>query len=127
MPTFIEDHPIDEAIAEDSSFRWRGKLRDADGTAIPTANVTAIAGTLVDGDGVVVNGRDAQDMLAANGGSVSNDGTDTYFTIQFTADDAQTPGVSVWHKRRLTIHIIYNTGELTHQVRFFVGNLEGAP
>jgi hypothetical protein len=125
MPSFIEEWTTEDAIGEDSSFSWRGKLRDEDGAAIPPASVTSIIGTLVDGDGVVVNSRNNQDLLGVNGGSLATIGSDTWFRMQFTADDTQTPGVSKWHKRVFTMHVIYNNGEFNHQVRFYVGNLVG--
>lgn len=127
MPSFIEEHGLDDAIGEDSSFSWRGKLIDEDGATIPIGSVTAISGTLVDGDGVVVNGRSNQDILASNGGSLVTISAFTWFKMQFTADDAQTPGTSKWHKRSFTMHVTYNLGEFNHQVKFLVGNLVGVP
>jgi hypothetical protein len=125
MPTFIEEHTLDDAIGEDSSFSWRGKLIDEDGVTIPIASISAISGTLLDGDGAVVNGRNNQDILGTNGGSLSTVSSFTWFKMQFTADDAQTPGTLKWHKRIFNIHVIYNSGEFNHQVKFHVGNLTG--
>lgn len=115
----IETHPISEAISEDTSFRWRGTLVDADGVAIPSANVVSITASLVDGDGLPVNGRTNENVLNANGGSLDSNGV---WTMQFTADDAQTPGIEKYHKRFWNAHVIYNSGELNHQVQFFIVN-----
>jgi hypothetical protein len=122
VPTFRSG----EVVAERTSCLYSATLQDAAGAAIPLASVSAITLTLRDVESdTLVNGRDAQDVLKANGGTLHN--TSGAFTMLFDPDDTAAVGSERRQKRIATFGVVYTAGELWHELEFTVKNLADAP
>lgn len=111
-----------EPISERSARAITATLRDLAGNAIDPGSVTAITVTLVDViSGEVVNDRQDQNCLNANGGTLGVGGA---FRFVLSADDTIAIGTSRYQDRRLTFEVLYTDGEEHEQIRFTVDNLE---
>lgn len=110
------------AITERSTARYTCALVDPTGAAIASAALSTVTATLTDRTGTVINGRNAQSILNANGGTVSAQGV---VTLILGPLDTAALGTSELQERRLTLRATYSSGELTHEVTFYVRNLAG--
>jgi hypothetical protein len=112
----------EDAVLEQTTSRYRCTLQDADGVALNIGSVTAIAATLTDAGGNVINDREAQSVLNANGGTLASGAV---FTLVLSAADLtlQAGEVAELITRRLTLDVEYTSGELHHQVEFYIRNL----
>lgn len=89
MPTVQLSHPVEYPQLEGASGRIAGYPTEEDGvTVIPNGTLTALALTLFvdDGNDTIINSRNAQDILNANGGVIEADGR-----IVFTLAPADNP------------------------------------
>ena len=110
------------AISERSTARYTCALVDATGAAIVSASLLTLTATLTDRGGAIINGRNAVSILNANGGTVTPQGVVTFI---LSAADTVALGTSELQERRLTLRATYSSGELTHEVTFYVRNLAG--
>lgn len=115
-------------INEGSSAQYACTFTDQAGAPIPSGAISAIRCTLRDDrTGQVVNGRDAQPVLMANGGALGPDGA---FVLTLGPDDtalvADTPTRTL-HLRRLTLEVTFDAGVLTHEARFYLRPLGDIP
>lgn len=110
-----------DCILEQSSARYVGTLTDHTGAVISDGAVSAITATLVDAStGTAINSRSAQNVLNANGGTLSSG----VFTLVLSTSDTVAVGTQEMQPRRLTLKVTYSSGVLTHEVHFFVRSLE---
>lgn len=125
----------DEAVNEESDSEYACTFHDAGAGAeqLDSDAITAIAATLSDvKTGAIINARDEQDVLNANGGTLATDGA---FTLRLDADDNAIQGTGtspLFEQHRLTLEVTYNRtgggiGHLNHEVRFFVKKLADVP
>lgn len=107
-------------INEGSTARYTCTFTDAAGAAINPMAVTDIRAWLRDPvSGTVVNGRDNQSVLNANGGTYSA-GT---FTLVLSAADTVSVGTREIQPRTLTLRITYTDGVITHEKAWSVRDL----
>lgn len=107
------------ALNEGTTGSYSCTLTDTAGAAISSASVSAITATLRDVEtGAIVNNRDAQNVLNANGGTLAVGGVFTL--ILSAADTAQSSTGRTLQARRLTLAVTYDDGTLTHEVTFYV-------
>lgn len=60
-----------DAVAEKSTFRLTGTLKDDEGVVIPSGDIAALTVTLYRmPSGSIINSRDGQDIKNANGGTI---------------------------------------------------------
>ena len=108
-------------IEEQSSSTYRGTLKDDAGTLVPSLDSLTL--TLWDEEsGNVVNARNGQDILNANGGSF-NSGLLTFAVTP--PDTTIVDATKEMEFRRMTLTFVWNAGlgQKTHAVRFPVRNL----
>ncbi|MCL4848763.1 MAG: hypothetical protein KJ066_19615 [Acidobacteria bacterium] len=115
-------------INEGSSAQYACTFTDQAGVAITSGAISAIRCTLRDDrTGQIVNGRDAQPVLNANGGVLASDGA---FALTLgpadTALVSETP-TRTPHLRRLTFEVTFDAGVITHEVRFYLRPLGDIP
>lgn len=124
MPAVIE-FPRSQAIPESSTGTLGAQLSSA-GQDIESSAVTALAATLTNHQGTIVNSRDGLTILGANGGSLSSTG----FLTQ-TLSAADTVAVETgpeYQQRFFTISGTHSGGKtLACEIRFFVRKLTGYP
>lgn len=118
----------EQAINEGSSAQYACTFTDQAGAPITSGAISAIRCTLRDDrTSQVVNGRDAQPVLNANGGALGPDGA---FVLTLGPDDtalvAETP-TRAHHLRRLTLEVTFDAGVITHEVRFYIRPLGDIP
>lgn len=109
-----------EAITEGSTALYSCTLTDTAGTAISSGAVSAITATLRDVQtDAVINSRDAQSVLNANGGTLASGGA---FSLVLSAtDNIQAAGnTRALQARRLTLEVTYDDGAITHEVTYYV-------
>lgn len=116
-----------DAVNEGNTATYRCTLFDESGRRLQANAITAITATLTDvKTDTIVNSRDSQDVLNANGGTLDSNGR--FELILGAADNVIVTGTHKNHKRHLLLTITY-TGEdllshpLTHEVIFYVRNL----
>jgi hypothetical protein len=121
--------PTSDAIGEGASGRIRGFLEDEDGVKIDASAVTAIAGTLKNHLGVVVNSRSAQDMLNVNQGALAEITVGgvlrTAFTFSATPSDTPVSEAGPeFQLRKLGLIVTHSSGKKAPQeVWFYVRRL----
>lgn len=84
------------------STKITGTLYDFSGVALNKAAIDTVTLTAKDMDGTIINLRDAQSILDANGGSLASDGT---LTIKLSPTDNAmqcSTADSEWHFLRIT-------------------------
>lgn len=114
-----------DLIPEASSRLYQATLRDYLGVAIPLGAMVSITLTLRDvASGQIVNSRDEQNVLNANGGTFGADGA---FTFLFTPADTAAIGAGQRQDRLATFKVTYNTGAENHEVQFTVFNMADVP
>lgn len=112
---------ISKPLPEGSSRPYETVFVDRSGQPIDSGSVTAIAVTLVDVEsGWIVNSRNAQNVLGANGGALSAGGV---FTLQLTPNDTVSIGTGKFQERRMTFSVTYTLGVERHQVTWWMDNL----
>lgn len=109
----------DQAITERSSAQYRCTFTDLTGATITGAAITAITASLYDHDGTVINSRTAQNVLGANGGAL----TGSAFALTLGALDTVAVGTREMQPRTLVLRVTFDTGVITHEVRFHVRNV----
>lgn len=117
-------------IPERSEAEYQATFVGADEaeTALVPGAVAAITATLTRRDGTVINGRSAQNVLNANGGTLDGAGVfRLHLSGNDNAVDAATPAGAL-ELRVLTLHVTYakvggGTGDLYAERRFYVRNL----
>lgn len=114
----------DEAVSEQSTSLYATQLKDEAGANIELASISTMTLTMQDALGNVVNSRNAQSVLNANGGTVSSSGAFT-FTVTPSdttrAADGGDPQV-----RHMTFIVTHSGGKKApHQVTFYIKNLAG--
>lgn len=107
-------------INEGSTARYACVLTTVAGVAIDSGAISAITATLRDVQtDAIVNSRDAQSVLNANGGALSTGGA--FALILTPADTIQATGnTRTLQARRLTLEVTYDSGVITHEVTFYV-------
>jgi hypothetical protein len=110
-----------EAIPEQSSAQYACTFVDATGAAITGASISAIVATLRAVGGAVINSRNAQSVLNVNGGSLTGGGA---FTLVLSALDTVAVGTQTLQERMLTLEVTFTSGTLTHEVRYYVRQLD---
>jgi hypothetical protein len=108
-----------DAITERTSAQYTCTFTGPTGAAISGAAIRAITASLYDHDSAVINSRDAQNVLGANGGALSGD----TFTLTLGALDTVAVGTREMQLRTLVLRVTFDTGVLVHEVRFFVRNV----
>ena len=97
-----------------------GILLTEDGARLPGADLDTLTVTLTDqASGAVVNGRQGQNILNTNGGSVSAQGA---FRLELSAADTRLVGATTREVRRALIEFTFGGGERRgmHEVLFAV-------
>jgi hypothetical protein len=111
-----------DAIPEQSTAQYACTFIDhLTGAAINAAAVTAITATLRAYGGDVINSRTAQSVLNVNGGTLAVDGT---FALVLSSLDTVAVGTMAIQQRVLTLEVDFTSGKLTHEVIFFVRQLD---
>lgn len=115
----------DDAVTEKTTSTYACTLVDEDGDAIDSGSVSSITATLTDLGGNFINNRNAQSVLNANGGTLGSSGA---FALVLSVADLtlQAGEVAALIKRRLTLHVTFSSGELRHEVTFYIRNLAAA-
>jgi hypothetical protein len=116
--------PRTSAIEEGSSATYQTTLVDSTNTPINPVAVSAITVTLIDErTQTVINSRNAQNCLNANGGTLS---AGAVFQFKLTSADTVTVvgDTARYQPRVLTFKVTFSTGALNHRVLFWVENLE---
>lgn len=124
-----------DAIPEESDAEYTCTFHDAgpDAEQLDSAAILSLTATLVDvSTNEIINGRNEQDVLNTNGGTLTSEGV---FTLRLSGPDDNlviTERRSVrLEQHRLTLMATYNrvggTGYLNHEVTFFVRRLYDVP
>lgn len=113
---------FEQVINEKSTFRYRAILRGVDGVVVPGAVLTSATLTLYTAPGeVIVNGRDAQNVLNTNNVTISGTGI-LIFSGQ--ANDAVILDTQLNVEiHRAQFHLVWPGGEMRHEVDFMIRNL----
>jgi hypothetical protein len=124
MPAVIEFSRA-EAIPESTTGTIGAQLSSA-GANIESSAVTALAATLTNHQGTIVNARDGLTILGANGGSLSSTG---YLTQELSpADTVAVETGPEYQQRFFAIEGTHSSGKtLACEIRFFVRKLTGYP
>jgi hypothetical protein len=111
---------VKEAIPERSTYQYRAALTLPSGAPVEPGQLTSILATLRDvASDTIVNGRDAQEVLGQNGGSV----TTGLFVLQFAESDTAILGSASAERRVLTLDLrLTGGGRVTREVHFYVAN-----
>lgn len=111
---------IAEAIPEKSTYVYRATITDDEDEPVAINDVTNIFATLRDvTSDTIVNGRSAQEVKNANGGTL----TEGLFTLQFEEDDTSIVGSGTSEQRELTLDFrLAGGGRVTRLVTFYVRN-----
>lgn len=120
-----------EKVPERSEHAYAATFVDRNGQALQFGAITAIEADLLDvATGTPINGRIAQDVLDANGGTVTDNGNGTAaFVLGLDAADAPILDTSKEEeKHALVLRVAYTrqgggAGELRHQIEYTVVNL----
>jgi hypothetical protein len=125
MPAVIE-LPRSQAIPESATGTLGAQLVANDGSNIESSAVTALAATLTNHQGTIVNSRDGLTIFGANGGALSSTG---YLTQTLSvADTAAVETGPEYQQRFFTISGTHSGGKtLACEIRFFVRKLTGYP
>ena len=110
-----------DAIPEKSSARYACTFVDQAGAAINGAAITAILATLRAHGGDVINSRTDQNVLNANGGSLTGGGA---FTLDLAAADTVAVGATPLQLRMLTLEVTFTSGTINHEVHFYVRQID---
>lgn len=110
-----------DPVPEQSTSQYACSFLDHTGAAIVGTAVTAIVATLRPVGGDVINARNAQDVLDANGGTLTVGGA---FSLVLSSLDTIAVGALPLQERVLTLEVDYDTGKITHEVHFFVRQLD---
>jgi hypothetical protein len=124
MPAVIEFSRA-EAIPESTTGTIGAQLSSA-GANIESSAVTALAATLTNHQGTIVNSRDGLTILGANGGSLSSTG---YLTQELSPSDTVAVETGPEYQQRFfAIEGTHSGGKkLACEIRFFVRKLTGYP
>lgn len=111
-----------DAIPEQSTSQYACRFIDhLTGADINGAAVTGITATLRAFRGDVINSRTAQDVLNVNGGTLAVDGA---FALVLSSLDTVAVGTEALQSRVLTLEVDFTTGKLTHEVHFYIRQLD---
>lgn len=116
----IKHFLFSQAVPERSTPRIRAVLNTPDGGVFPAANVTSIRMWLRDiATDAIVNGREAVNVMNANGGTLS----DGLFLLQFTQDDTAILGDGASERRFVTLDFqLSGAGRIPHGYTFYIRN-----
>ena len=120
-----------EKVPEGSEHAYAATFVDRNGQALQFGAITAITAWLLDvTTGTAINERIAQNVLNANGGSLTDNGNGTAaFALGLDAADALIVDTSKEEeKHALVLRVAYTrqgggAGELRHQIEYTVVNL----
>ena len=114
---------ISELVPEASTCVIHGVLLDEDNNLIPSSALAALTLTLYEpSTGQIVNGRDHQTVLNANGGSVDASGN---VRVELTPQDTAILTGGKIETRVALFEWTYDTGKAgKHEVIFRIQNLE---
>lgn len=110
-------------VNEKTTSQYSCSFVDNTGAAIAHTSVSAIAATLRDvKSGRIINSRNSQNVLNANGGTMAVSGV---FTLVLGTDDnVAVAGSGDIQKRRLTLKVTYTSGVLTKAFTYYVQALD---
>jgi hypothetical protein len=131
----IRTFKASEAIPEQSDAEYTCTFHDAgpDAEAIVAASILTITATLSDvATGAIINNREDQDVLNANGGTLTSPGVFTLRLVGEVDNIIHTASPSSTEKHRLTLKVTYQRpgpedGFLNHEVIFYVLRLTDVP
>lgn len=114
----------DFTVAEKNAFPVTAAIVDEAGTLIPLAQIVTLVATLYDREsGSILNGRNAQSVLNANGGTVDSAGNLTLTLVP--ADNAVLDAARAFELHVLLLEWTYASGAKANrlQKRIAVRNL----
>lgn len=115
---------FEKPVAEKTTCKFTGILKDENGAVVPGSSLTTLTLTLYNvDDGQIINNRNDQNILNANGGSVDGLGN---FTLRLrAADNIILDPSKKSETHRALIRFTYNAGQDAGsvEVEFRVQNL----
>lgn len=120
------ESPLVVDCNEKTTLQYTTTLKDETETVIPSASINSITLTIIEEDsGDVVNSRNAQSILNANGGTMH--ATSGLLTMVFTASDTEIVGgadAGEIETHLATIDITWATTKKAHrEIEFRIRNL----
>lgn len=121
---------LENHVPEGTSHEYACTCAEANGTSIALGAISGILCWLDDVEtNTTINSRASQNVLGANGGTLTNQAGVGLFTLALSATDAVLVGSGPTELHRLTLKFTYTrtgggTGTITRRVFYRVANIE---